>query len=163
MNGTRRWTVAPAPVDGAEARAALLAYYTDIVGRYHGRPATAEEIRTAMAEEPSDGLAPPHGRFLLGRYAGDVVGCAGVRLLEPGTGELTRVFVRPERRGTGGGALLLAAAEEAARELGAVLLRLDTRADLVEARALYTARGFREIPAYHDGPYADHFFEKALV
>ncbi|MCZ7416589.1 GNAT family N-acetyltransferase [Streptomyces sp. WMMC897] len=156
------WAVASAPVGGAEAEGILLAYYADIVGRYYRRVATRDEVRAAMAAEPSAGLTPPEGRFLLGRYDGEVAGCVGVRLLEPGMGELARVYVRPELRGTGGGAALLGAAEAAARELGATVLRLDTRADLVEARALYAAHGYQEIPAYHDGPYADHFFEKAL-
>ncbi|MCX2969568.1 MULTISPECIES: GNAT family N-acetyltransferase [Streptomyces] len=76
--------------------------------------------------------------------------------------ELARVYVRGALRGTGGGAAVATAAEETARELGAGVMRLDTRADLVEARALYAARGYHEIPAYHDGPHADHFLEKRL-
>jgi GNAT superfamily N-acetyltransferase len=80
-----------------------------------------------------------------------------------GTAELKRVFVRGSARGTGGGPALVTAAEQAAREaLGAVAMRLDTRKDLVEARALYAKLGYAEIPAYHDDPYADHFFEKKL-
>ena len=39
-------------------------------------------------------------------------------------------------------------------------IRLDTRADLVEARALYARHGYVEIPAYSHGPYAEHWFEK---
>lgn len=44
------------------------------------------------------------------------------------------------------------------------LLRLDTRADLVEARALYAALGYQEVPAFNTGPYADaeHWFAKSL-
>ena len=32
------WTIAPAPLDGAEAAAVLRAYFDDIVGRYLGAP-----------------------------------------------------------------------------------------------------------------------------
>lgn len=42
------------------------------------------------------------------------------------------------------------------------MLRLDTRSDLVEARALYVRHGFAEIPAYNDNPYAQHWYEKPL-
>ncbi|WUR56975.1 GNAT family N-acetyltransferase [Micromonospora chokoriensis] len=73
------------------------------------------------------------------------------------------MFVRPEHRGVGGGAALLAAVEQAARTAGVHRIRLDTRNDLVEARALYARHGYVEIPAYSSGPYADHWFEKELT
>jgi hypothetical protein len=41
-------------------------------------------------------------------------------------------------------------------------LRLDTRSDLTEARRLYARHGYREVPAFSQGPYADHWFEKTL-
>ena len=85
-----------------------------------------------------------------------------MRLCPSGVAELTRVWVRPESRRLGLGARLLAAAEEEATGFGAVALRLDTRSDLTEARRLYARLGYREIAPYHDGPYADHFFEKRL-
>ncbi len=84
-------------------------------------------------------------------------------MLDATTVELTRVYVRPSRRGTGGGARLLAAVEEAARSLGARRIVLDTRLDLVEARALYTRHGYREIPAYGNSPYAEVWYGKDLV
>ncbi|MFD0597980.1 hypothetical protein ACFQZ4_41665 [Catellatospora coxensis] len=42
------------------------------------------------------------------------------------------------------------------------LLRLDTRDDLVEARALYARCGFAEVPAFNDAPYAHHWFAKPI-
>ena len=156
------WNVESASVRGPEASAELLAYYTEIVGRYHGRPARDEEVESAMADDPGDDLTDPTGCFLLASHHEQPAGCAGLRLMAPEVVELTRVFVRPERRGTGGGAALLAAAERAARSLGASVIRLDTRKDLVEARALYTRHGYREIPAYSQGPYSDHWFEERL-
>jgi GNAT superfamily N-acetyltransferase len=99
----------------------------------------------------------------LGRHAGRPAGTAGVRLLDAVTAELTRVFLRPEARGRGGAALLVAAAEDAARALGARRMVLDTRGDLVEARALYARLGYRETGRHNDNPYAEHFFGKPLV
>ncbi|MFJ1539801.1 hypothetical protein ACIODS_14790 [Micromonospora chalcea] len=58
-----------------------------------------------------------------------------------------RWYGRPEHRGAGG---------------GATRIRLDTRSDLVESRALYARHGYREIPAFTSGPYAQHWFEKSL-
>lgn len=150
-----RWVIAPEPVDSTTL---LRDYFTDVASRYHGRPATVAEVDAALAEDPSDDLAC----FLVGRRAGVPSGCAGLRRLGPGVTELTRLFVHPRARRTGGGHALLEAAEDAARDLGARVMRLDTRHDLVEARALYAAHGYAEIPAYSHGPYADHWYEKAL-
>ncbi len=150
------WTVAPEP----ERMPSLLRdYFTDVASSYYGRPATEAEVDAALAEDPSDDLAC----FLVGRLGGVPSGCAGVRLIEEGVAELTRMFVRPEARRTGGGRALLAAAEDAAVRLGARVMRLDTRKDLVEARGLYAAHGYVEIEPYSAGPYADHWYEKHLV
>ena len=83
-------------------------------------------------------------------------------MLDPGTVELTRVFVRPAVRGTGGGSRLLAAVDEAARDMGAVRIVLDTRLDLVEARALYVRHGYAEIPALSDRLHAEIWYGKEL-
>lgn len=149
------WVVTPEPV---EATSLLRDYFTDVASRYYGRPATEAEVDAALAEDPSDDLA----RFLVGRRDGAPGGCVGLRLIGPGVAELTRMFVRPSARRTHGGHALLAAAEDAALDLGAHTMRLDTRHDLTEARALYAAHGYAEIPAYSHGPYADHWYEKRL-
>ncbi len=164
----RAWSVAAEPVGSPDSAALLHAYYTEIVDRYvrlhEGRAATGADVEDAMTSEPSGHLAPPGGLFLVARHEGRPAGCAGVHLLEPGTAELARVYVAAGSRRGGLGSRLLAAAEDAARRtLGAVRLRLDTRADLVEARAMYLRHGYAEIPAYNDWPYADHFFEKRLT
>jgi GNAT superfamily N-acetyltransferase len=156
--GTHEWTVTPVPVDHPDAVAVVRAYLTELVGRYYGRAATAAEVDQVLRAEPATGLAT----FLVARQGDQVVGCVGLRRLDPLTGEVTKVFVHPAARGRGGGARLLAAVEAAAGERGMAVLRLDTRADLVEARALYARAGYREIPRYNDSPYSAHWFEKEL-
>ena len=158
----QRWTVADEPVGGLVATRLLRRYYEEIVGRYYGRAASPSEVRAALRAEPSGDLTPPTGRFLVAVRGGAPAGCVGVRLLTATVAELTRLYVEPAARGGGGGALLLAAAEQAARDLGRGIMRLDTRHDLVEARALYSRLGYAEIPPYNNAPYADHWFEKAL-
>lgn len=150
-------------VHSAPASAILRAYFADVASRYYRRAATPAELDTAMTEDPSDVLSPPSGVFLLAREGTDAVGCAGVRLLEPGVAELKRMFVRSDRRGRGIGARLLSRAEDSARDLGANVVRLDTRRDLVEARSLYAHHGYREIPGYNDGPYAECWYERRLA
>ncbi|MFC0097237.1 GNAT family N-acetyltransferase [Micromonospora marina] len=121
-----------------------------------------DEPDAALAEDPSDDLAPPTGLLVVACRGGRLAGCAGLRW-QSGWAELTRVYVRPEHRGAGGGAALIAAVEAYAAGGGATRIRLDTRSDLVEARALYARHGYREIPAFNSGPYAQHWFEKALA
>ncbi|HET8953952.1 MAG TPA: GNAT family N-acetyltransferase [Solirubrobacteraceae bacterium] len=58
---------------------------------------------------------------------------------------------------------LMAEIERRAREHRLRELRLDTRADLVAARALYERIGYREVPRFSDtNPYAGHWFAKRL-
>ncbi|MFG3054114.1 GNAT family N-acetyltransferase [Kitasatospora sp. NPDC048239] len=162
-----RWEVSPADVGSEEAQALLRDYYTDVANRYYrlhlGRDGTPEEIESGLADSPSDDLAAPTGAFVLGRYDGAAQACAGLRVRDARTVELTRVFVRHEVRGSGGGGRLLAAVDEAARSLGAERIVLDTRLDLVEARALYSRHGYSEIPAYNTGPYAQIWYAKNLT
>ncbi|ARF55126.1 GNAT family N-acetyltransferase [Streptomyces gilvosporeus] len=160
------WTVSPEPVDSPDAWELLREYYTEVAGRYYAlhedRRATPEEIAEGLAQYPDVHLAPPHGVLLVARHGGAAAGCAGVRLLDERTAELKQVFVRARHRGRGGADALLTAAESAAARMGAERIRLDTRLDLVEAIAFYRRHGFAEIPPYHDGIYAEIFFEKRL-
>ncbi|MGW3014802.1 GNAT family N-acetyltransferase [Streptomyces longwoodensis] len=160
------WTIAPEPYDSAVAAGLWRAYYTEVSDRWYllheGRRTGPDELEREVAARTGAELAPPTGQLLVGRYGGTPAGSAGVRLLDAATAELTRVFVLPGARGTGGAALLVAAAERAARELGAARIVLDTRADLVEARALYARLGYTETGPHNDDPYADHWFAKAL-
>ena len=145
-----------------EARRALRAYFDDVASRYYGRQATEDEITAAMREDPSDDLAPPHGLLVVAHENGDVLGCAGLRLLPGQIAEVTRVFVVPAARRRGLGSRLLSCLEDHARWHRVATLRLDTRRDLAEARRLYARHGYREVPPFSHGPYADHWFEKTL-
>lgn len=156
------WLIDPAPVDAPEAAAMLRHYMREMADRYYLRRSTEAEVDAALAEDPSGDLAPPHGVFLLARLGGALAGCVGVRFGPAPNCELTRLYVAPHARGLGGGARLLAAAEDAARRSGAEVIRLDTRHDLREARALYAKHGFQEVPAFSDGRYAEHWFAKRL-
>ncbi|WP_233600863.1 MULTISPECIES: GNAT family N-acetyltransferase [Micromonospora] len=155
------WTTTPTRPDTADAALLLREYLAEMVRRWHRRPERPDEVDAALAESPSDNLAPPTGLLLLAHRGGRLAGCAGLRW-RPGWAELTRVYVRPGHRGAGGGAALLGAVEAYARAAGADRIRLDTRTDLVEARALYARHGYAEIPAYNDDRYAQHWFEKLL-
>ncbi|MET7856480.1 GNAT family N-acetyltransferase [Streptomyces sp. NPDC005318] len=156
------WTVTPERFDAPDSTALRRDYYDEVASRYWKRPATSEEIDEGLADDGADRLTPPTGTFVVGRFGGKPAACAGLLLVDADVAELTRVFVRPEYRGTGGGGLLLTAVESAARAFGIRRIRLDTRNDLVEARGLYAKHGYREVPAFHRRQYAEHWFAKEL-
>jgi GNAT superfamily N-acetyltransferase len=156
------WTVTPERFDSPDASALRRDYYDEVASRYWQRPATAAEIDEGISGDGADLLTAPTGAFVVGRFDGKPASCAGLLVVDADTAELTRVFVRPEFRGTGGGGLLLAAVESAAHAFGVRQIRLDTRNDLVEARGLYAKHGYREVPAFHRRQYAEHWFVKEL-
>ncbi|MEU4132692.1 GNAT family N-acetyltransferase [Streptomyces wuyuanensis] len=158
-----RWTVLPERFDTPDATALRRDYYADVAGSHWGRPATDAEVDEGLADDGAARLASPTGEFVVGRHGGRAAACGGVLLLDAERAELTRVFVRPAFRGTGGGKALLSALEDAARRLGARRMVLNTRLDLVGARTLYARQGYREIPAYCEGPYMDIWYGKELV
>ncbi|MBM2812184.1 MAG: family N-acetyltransferase [Chloroflexi bacterium] len=100
--------------------------------------------------------------LLVADPAGEVVGTAAVRLLEPGVGELKRMWLRPSCQGRGLGRRLMDACLHEARRLGCRALRLDTQARMEAAVHLYRAYGFSEIPRYNDNHRADIWMERSL-
>lgn len=161
------WTVAPEPCHSPVAEALWRAYYTEVSDRWYllheGRRTGQDELEREIAARSGSELTPPTGQLIVARYDGEPAGCAGVRLLDATTAELTRVFVHEEMRGRGGAPLLVRAAEDAARTLGARQIVLDTRSDLVEARALYARLGYEESEPHNDDVYAEHWFRKDLT
>jgi len=147
--------VETADVRSAEVGALLAAYFAEIRAAFGFDPAHVS------ASEPEE-FDAPRGRFLLARTGETPAGCAGVRLLDPQTAEIKRMWVNPALRGRGVGRTLLGALESAAIELGARRGVLDTNGALSGALALYRSAGWTEVPAYNDNPDATHWFAKNL-
>jgi DNA-binding MarR family transcriptional regulator/GNAT superfamily N-acetyltransferase len=102
------------------------------------------------------------GHFAIARINGEAVGCGTLRELEPGIGEIKRIWVANRVRGQGVAGRLMQALEQKAREEGFHTLRLDTNKALAEAQALYLKLGYYDIQRYNDNPYAHRWFEKRL-
>ena len=100
--------------------------------------------------------------FLVARLSGQPAACGALKTLEPGVGEIMRMWVDRPHRGLGIGARMLAALERESAGRGHRSVRLYTNRSLAEAQTMYRARGYAEIPRYNDDPYASFFFEKPL-
>jgi ribosomal protein S18 acetylase RimI-like enzyme len=93
---------------------------------------------------------------------GEVVGTAGVRLLEPGLGEVKRMWIRPSCQGRGLGRRLMDRCLEEARRLGCRRLRLDTQRRMTAAIHLYRSYGFTDIPDYNGNSRAEIWMQADL-
>jgi len=97
-----------------------------------------------------DPYVPPNGALLIAHAGADVAGCVGLRPLDGRTGEMKRLYVRPDYRSYGFGKRLVEAVIHAARQAGHSELRLDTLPSMASAQALYHRLGFVEIPPYNN-------------
>jgi GNAT superfamily N-acetyltransferase len=107
-------------------------------------------------------LSPPSGGFLLGYVDGELACCGGLKRLDDQTCEIKRMYIVPERRGTGLARVLLRALEDRARELGYTVARLDTGPKQENARGLYLDEGYGEVPDFNGNPVASFWGEKPL-
>jgi len=99
--------------------------------------------------------AGPAGCLLLASAGRSVVGCVGVRPLEPaGTAELKRLYVRPSARGSGIARALTHEALAHARSGRYARVVLDTLPTMDPAQQLYASLGFRDIEPYTANPIA---------
>lgn len=97
--------------------------------------------------------------FLLARdSAAHPLGCGGLRRLDDTSGEVKRMYVVPERRGTGVATALLRALEQQARTLGWTVLRLETGTAQPDAMRFYEREGYQAIESY--GPYVGEPFSR---
>ena len=76
------------------------------------------------------------------------LGCGALRVLDPGLGEIKRMYVRRAYRGRGLSRLMLRHLEKTAGDIGVRCLRLETGPEQREAISLYKASGYTDIPAY---------------
>lgn len=160
----------------AELDGILSQYYELAVQRMRGMGFEIDLAapQSALAEfwANSDDYLPPNGCLVVARKnTGEIVGCGMLKRLDQHTGELKRVFVTEDARGTGTGRALIEARENAARNMGLTRLVADTLTPNVEMRDLYPKLGFVELDepiettTYKDQPMLRphlHYFAKDL-
>ena len=147
------------PVDPThpDARQCLRAYFDELNRRSEAGFDPAEGVTA----EPHE-ISPPAGCLLIAYLRAEPVGCGAVKHLSRGPSDIKRMWVSPSARGLGIGRRLLAELEDCVARSGAAVARLETNRALVEAIALYRSAGYREVPAFNDEPFADHWFAKRL-
>ena len=86
-------------------------------------------------------MSPPSARFLVAYVDGAAAACGTVRRLDDGTGEIKRMYVRPQARGQGLARRLLAELEAAARGSATGRAVLDTGDTMPDAQAALSLPG----------------------
>ncbi|MCI4645270.1 MAG: GNAT family N-acetyltransferase [Hyphomonadaceae bacterium] len=98
-------------------------------------------------DDPEGHILAPGGRVLLAELDGQTVGTVALIPAHdaPGRLELVKMSVDAGQRGKGIGRALMQAAIEAARQMGAAQIWLESNRKLDAARGLYASSGFREL------------------
>jgi len=122
-----------------------------------GDPICFESFTREVAELPGR-YAPLLVAFRDGRLAG----CAALRQIGDGIGEMKRLYIRSEFQGCGLGRALVERIICEARAAGYQVLRLDTLPVMNRAASLYRTLGFHEIPPYGNNPPGAVCFELEL-
>lgn len=159
--------VAPAHPD-AEALMALLDAELDEIYRdmLEDPDALSAEQKSGFTGTLSAKLRSAFdGVFLVVRRGGVPIACGGLLFLDDTTGEVRRMYTRPEERGSGVARTLMAELERAASEHGRSRILLETGDRLSRAMRFYEALGYTRIPPY--GKHVDHpwcvCFEKRIT
>lgn len=147
-------------VDPLDPRAvAAVQRYADDLAATLGFPAGSVGVDGQQA------YRRPTGAFLIVVGDSDVVGCAALRSLALPDGpaaEVKRMWVAPEHRGHGLGRDLLDRLHGIAAGMGHRRMVLDSRSELTPALRLYTAAGYRHVPAFNDNPDATVWLQRQL-
>ena len=140
-----------------------------------------DEVRVLIAELNAalHALIPPEFCFhmtaeqmsdvdttvFIARENGFAVACGALKRHEGGTGEVKRMYTRPESRGRQIGGAIVARIESLARQEGYARLVLETGDRHPAAWVTYERAGFTRCGAVLDYPSSPYsvFYEKALV
>jgi DNA-binding MarR family transcriptional regulator/GNAT superfamily N-acetyltransferase len=141
-----------------DARQCFRAYFAEL----DRRSESGFDPDAGISAEPHE-LTPPAGCLLIAYLHAEPVGCGAVKHHAREPSEIKRMWVSPEARGLGIGRRLLGELEALVTVSGARVARLETNRALTEAIALYRSAGYREVPAFNDEPFADHWLEKRLT
>jgi GNAT superfamily N-acetyltransferase len=154
----------------SQIREIFLEYLQWVNTSVYEKYALTFDIQAMVAEDmlTLDKFMPPRGGLLLGTQGEQAAGIACLKELYGDTGEIKRLYVRPEFRRQGLGQALITRILEQAVQIGYRTVRLDSARYMEDAHRLYRCAGFSEISAYTGSEipldYQKHwiFMEKSL-
>jgi putative acetyltransferase len=138
-------SIAAEPFDSDDARRLVAALDAGLAELYPPEQRFGPNLK---AEHLEDG----RGTFLVARAGDRAIGCGAIRLIDPTTAEVKRMYVERDHRGSGVGRAVLAGLEAAARHLRVERLVLETGVHQEAAISLYRRTGFTQIDCW--GEYA---------
>ena len=145
--------VDPVRAPASDLIAAMVAEMSELYGDIEGPH--------MPSAKPAD-FAQPHGTFLVGYLDGEPVCAGGLKRLDAEAAEIKRMYVVPSARRRGVARALLRALEEAARERGYRVVRLDTGPRQPHAMELYRSAGYVDVGNFNANPVATYWGEKRL-
>lgn len=113
-----------------------------------------EEADRIVLDDPQGQVIDKGGHIFIAEDAdGVAIGCVGLKAMDDGGFEVSKMSVGESARGTGLGRLLMQACIDRAVLTGATRLYLETNSTLGPALGLYRAAGFVDLPP-RETPYA---------
>jgi putative acetyltransferase len=129
------------PFDSEDSRRLIAALDAGLAELYPPEQRFGPNLKAAHLEEG-------RGTFLVARDGERAVGCGAIRVLDPTTAEVKRMYVEPGQRGKGVGRAVLTALETAADQFGVRRLVLETGVHQHAAIALYRRAGFTQVACW---------------
>lgn len=93
----------------------------------------------------------------------NVVGMGSLHQVEPGVGQIRRMWVNPVLRGRSIGRRLLAALEGAAAVAGFEVIRLEVYENLSEAILLFETSGYMRVEPFEESPPDLRAYERRIL
>jgi len=132
-----------------------------VVEYYEAMSVVARDAREAFAQLYfADGTG-----IWLAWIEGKIIGCIALRAMSQfaDSGEVKRLYVKPEYRGQGIAIALHDALETYAGNFGYRWLYLDTADNMTSAIHFYEAQGYARCARYNENPQATIFMRKELL
>ncbi|MDB5003344.1 MAG: family N-acetyltransferase [Mucilaginibacter sp.] len=107
---------------------------------------TVEAFDKYVLENPDEAIIKAGGKIYFAKAGETIIGTVGLRFIEDGVFELTKMAVDKNYRGGGAGKFLCQAGIDKAREMGLKRLILYSNRRLENAIHIYHKLGFTEIP-----------------
>ena len=139
------------------ARHCVARYFAELDRRF---PQGFDPAASLSADD--EALTPPRGMFLVARARASRWAAARSRGWATAWSPSSACGSTPPSGGSGSAAGSCPRWRRRTRVLGFSEVRLETNGTLTEAMRLYRTAGYREVDAFNDDPYAQHWFAKRL-